>query len=48
MAGVIDMEDHIVKSKLPVFYAAEPPLSYSEEPVSWKTLLELIKSKHRQ
>ena len=44
MVGVIDMEDYIVKSKIPIFYAAEPPLSYSEERVSWKTLLELIKS----
>ena len=48
MEGVIDMEDYIEKRKLPIFYSAVPPLTYSDAPISWDTLLELIESKKRQ
>ena len=42
------MHKHVEESKVPIFYAAEPPLDYSNKRVTWTTFLELIKPKDKQ
>lgn len=48
MNGVIDLQGHIENSQPPIFFPAVQPIKYSDDKISWETMLELIKKRKQQ